>query len=115
MPTLVQVLSHLVLTGEPPATEALLADARFLATAADTVDAQRSVLIAAIACEVKAKRVVIERAKPERRQGLGGVSDLDKVVDRFYQKAVAVSLRLRLSDQALFIKAKRLRKLQPTP
>ncbi|MEV7231215.1 hypothetical protein AB0M79_29985 [Polymorphospora sp. NPDC051019] len=100
----------LVLIGEPPAAEALLADARFLASGADTVDAQRAVLVAAIACEMKAKRVVIERAKPEHRQGLGGVSDLDEVIDRFYQQAFGVSLRL--SNQALFTKAKRLRKLR---
>lgn len=99
-----------VLTGEPPAAEALLADAHFLASGADTVDAQRAVLVAAIACEVKAKRVVIERAKPERRQGLGSVSDLDKIIDRFYQQAFGVSLRR--SNQALFGKAKQLRKLR---
>ncbi|MBW4704651.1 hypothetical protein [Micromonospora sp. RL09-050-HVF-A] len=51
-----------------------------------------------------------DRAKPEHRQGLGGVSDLDEVIDRFYQQAFGVSLRL--SNQALFIKAKRLRKLR---
>ncbi|WP_341718839.1 hypothetical protein QQG74_03415 [Micromonospora sp. FIMYZ51] len=101
---------ELVPTGEPPAAEALLADARFLAGGADTVDAQRAVLMAAIACEVKAKRVVIERANPERRQGLGGVSNLDEITDRFYQQAFGVSLRL--SNQALFIKAKRLRTLR---
>ncbi|WP_433311042.1 hypothetical protein ACQP0U_24045 [Micromonospora sp. CA-269861] len=99
-----------VLTGDPPAAEALLADARFLASGADTVDAQRAVLIAAIACEVKAKRVAIERAKPERRQGLGGMSDLDKIVDQFYQQAFGVSLRL--SNQALFRKIKRLSALR---
>jgi len=101
---------NLVLTGDPPAAEALLADARFLASGADTIDAQRAVLLAAIACEVKAKRVVIERAEPERRQGLGGVSDLDRVIDRFYHQAFGVSLRL--SNQALFMKAKRLSALR---
>ncbi|MEU1813170.1 hypothetical protein [Micromonospora aurantiaca (nom. illeg.)] len=100
----------LVLTGEPPAAEALLADARFLASGADTVDAQRAVLVAAIACEVKAKRVVVERAKPERRQGLGRVSDLDKVIDGFYQQAFGMSLRLE--NQALFVQAKRLSALR---
>ncbi|MFF0122945.1 hypothetical protein ACFYP0_12135 [Micromonospora arida] len=100
----------LVLTGDPPAAEALLADARFLAGGADTVDAQRAVLVAAIACEVKAKRVVVERAEPERRQGLGGMSDLDKIVDQFYQRAFGVSLRL--SNQELFRKVKRLSALR---
>ncbi|MGC1211990.1 MAG: hypothetical protein WA890_12085 [Micromonospora sp.] len=100
----------LVLTGDPPAAEALLADARFLAYGADTVDTQRAVLVAAIACEVKAKRIVIERAKPDRVKGLGTMSDLDKLLDQFYLQAFGVSLRL--SNQALFRKAKRLSALR---
>jgi hypothetical protein len=61
-----------VTSGEsPPLAEVLLADAQHLATDGlqfVSKDGLRAVLMAAIACEVKAKVNIRERAKPEQRQ-----------------------------------------------
>lgn len=46
----------------PPTPESLLADARYLITYSEPPDASRAVLIAAIACEVKAKEVLAAKA-----------------------------------------------------
>jgi hypothetical protein len=49
----------------PPTPETMLADARFLANWRQPPDAQRAVLMAAIACEVKVQRRLLELAKPD--------------------------------------------------
>mgnify|MGYP004484971253 CR=1 FL=1 len=95
-----------VLTGSPPTAEAMLSDARAMAEGDEGVDTQRAVLTAAIACEVKAKKIVKEHATAERLKGLGAISNLDDLVDGFYLKTFGVSLRL--ANQRLFKLIKRL-------
>lgn len=56
---------------DPPITDALLADARHMLQGADAPDAQRAVLVAAMACEIKAKGTVRALGRPEQRQLLG--------------------------------------------
>jgi len=99
---------------EPAAADSLLADARFLATEADVVDAQRAVLIAAMACEVKTKHFISERADPRKRALvqllLKRTSNLPGLADDLLSATFGVSLRH--SDPALFKSVQRLTELR---
>lgn len=89
---------ELVATGdEPSAAEVLLADARFLVQEAEVVDAQRAVLLAAIACEIKSKSVMHAKASADKRAltdlVLRRVSNLPQLLAEPLEAALGVSLR----------------------
>ena len=89
---------------EPPTAETLLADARFLVREAEVVDAQRAVLIAAMACEIKVKSWMSENADPHQFELLQLVlqrtSNLPSLLDQPLRAAVGVSLKAE--DRELF-------------
>jgi hypothetical protein len=100
--------------GEPPTAETLLADARFLSQEAEVVDAQRAVLNAASACEIKTKLVMrhkVDAAKAELLDlVLRKVSSLHDLLDTPLGGALGVSLRQ--ADPALFENMKQLGELR---
>jgi hypothetical protein len=100
--------------GEPSVAESLLADARFLAQEAEVVDAQRAVLIAAIACEIKVKLVLRQKAGSSRMDLLKLVlrrtSNLEDLLGELAMAALGVSLRKK--DQPLYGHMKRLNELR---
>ena len=51
---------------QPPVAESLLADARHMLLGSEVQDAQRAVLVSAMACEIKAKRTVRSLATPDQ-------------------------------------------------
>src|SRR4051812_18470235 len=53
-------------TWEDDVTRGLLSDARYLATWQEPPNLQRALLLAAVACEVQAKRVLQRKASPPR-------------------------------------------------
>lgn len=99
---------------EPPAAEALLADARFLVREAEVVDAQRALLIAAMACEIKVKSWMSANADPHQFELLQLVlqrtSDLPSLLDQPLKAAVGVSLKV--ADRDLFKAVEQLAKLR---
>lgn len=89
---------------EPPTAEALLADARFLVREAEVVDAQRAVLIAAMACEIKVKGWMPSNVGDDRaellRLVLQRTSNLPSLLDQPLKAAVGTSLKA--ADRDLF-------------
>ncbi|WP_164704483.1 hypothetical protein [Blastococcus litoris] len=71
---------------DPPVAESLLADARHMLQGSDVPDAQRAVLVSAMACEIKAKIVVRSLASLEQQDLLALVmsrmSSAPDLVDR---------------------------------
>lgn len=108
------IADRVALGHEPAPADSLLTDARFLATDADVVDAQRAVLIAAMACEVKAKAFISEHADPQKRELvkllLKRTSNLPNLVDELLSATFGNSLRQ--SDPALFKSVVRLTELR---
>ena len=82
---------------EPPTADALLADARFLVREAEVVDAQRAVLIAAMACEIKVKGWLSARVGQDRsgllRLVLQRTSNLPSLLDEPMEATVGTSLK----------------------
>lgn len=91
------VMVHVTAADEVPVARALLADARHLGQGADVQDAQRSVLLAAIACEVHAKQVLRDRVHPSRRElmelMLTRRSNVADLVDAVMKAGFGVSVR----------------------
>lgn len=89
---------------EPPTADALLADALFLVREAEVVDAQRAVLIAAMACEIKVKGWMsanVGRSQSELlRLVLQRTSNLPSLLDEPLEAAVGTSLKS--ADRQLF-------------
>jgi hypothetical protein len=82
---------------EPEVAESLLADARFLVQEAETLDAQRGVLIAAVACEIKAKATMRAKVEPSRAEllsfVLARISNLQQLLDAPIRGALGSSLK----------------------
>jgi hypothetical protein len=89
---------------EPDRAEALLADARSLILGSDVVDAQRGVLVAAIACEIKTKDTMRQRVDPSAAGLLDvvlrRVSDLPRLLDEPLHGALGVTLKQ--ADRSLY-------------
>jgi hypothetical protein len=82
---------------EPEVAESLLADARFLVQEAETLDAQRAVLIAAGACEIKTKATMRAKVEPSHAElltlVLARISNLDQLLDAPLRAALGLSLK----------------------
>lgn len=63
--------------GEDDVTRGLLSDARYLATWQEPPNLQRALLLAAVACEVQAKRVLQRKASPPRDPSRSGCSRIN--------------------------------------
>ena len=89
---------------EPPTAETLLADARFLVREAEVVDAQRAVLIAAMACEIKVKGWMSANVGQDQsellRLVLQRTSNLPSLLNEPLEAAVGTSLKS--ADRQLF-------------
>lgn len=99
---------HVSAGDRPDPARQLLADARYLAHWAPSKDPPRSVLVAAIACEVRVKGMLRERAKPPADVVLDVLLDNPRAfphsaIELFDKVSLAVDGRsLRLQDKELY-------------
>lgn len=87
-----------------PVSQALLADAWHLSEGAEVPDAERAVLLAAIACEVRTQEFLRERVPADQRAllevTLGRISTLSVLLHDVFRAALNVSLKG--SDRTLY-------------